>query len=131
LKSQNTGKSNLKKYVLDVDLYRHRLHVVVTDDCLKYVKKNIKGPTSQRTNPIRAIHIVLDSTGNSVIVLPYDVEPGEIAHECMHVTLHIWSEIKAGFEEDEPLCYLQGYLVEKVSEFVKKAKISLDKKEKL
>lgn len=127
--SQVTGKSNLnfKRYVLDVELYRHRLHVIVTDDPLKYVKNNIKGPSANRTEPIRAIHIVLDSQGNSMLILPVDVEPGEISHECLHVTLHIWLEIKAGFEEDEPLCYLQGYLVEKVSQFVEKAKKALDK----
>ena len=45
--------------------------------------------------------------------------PGIIAHECAHVADSIFSHIEAALdpENDEPYCYLLGWLVNKVHKF--------------
>lgn len=115
----------------DIDIYRHRLHVIVSTDPLASLKKHIKD--YQREKPIRAMHIVLDVQGNSMILLPFDVTPGELAHECNHCVMHIIEEIGAGYKEEEYVCYLLSHLVDFASEDLVKAKKerkkSLDKSE--
>ena len=114
-----------KRYSYDIDIFRHRLHVVVTTNVLASVNKHIRNST--RTTPIRAIHIVLASQGNSMIFIPFDVTPGEISHECMHCVQHIVEEIGASYKEDEFICYILGHLVDLVHNSLEKAKKKLDK----
>jgi len=113
----------------DIDLYRHRLHIVVSTNLLVSYKAHI--PKGTRTQPIRAMHIVLDAQGNSMILLPFDAEPGEIAHECTHCMMHIIEEIGAGYGEEEFVCYLQGHLVELCHKALKDAKKAKKKKKEL
>lgn len=110
-----------KIYRYDIDIYRHRLHIVVTTNCLASVKKQVNN-YDKRERPIRAMHLVLDAQGNSMLVLPLDIEPGELAHECQHACLHIIEEIGAGFKEEEFVCYLLGHLVDLATDSLKKAK---------
>jgi len=100
------------------------LHVHVSNDPLQSYRKYITNPT--RTEPFRAIYITMPE-GHSILFLPFDIEPGELSHECMHVVQHIIKTIGASYTEDEFVCYLLGYLVEKVTKFVNKSQKGLDK----
>ena len=45
---------------------------------------------------------------------------GDIAHECLHLIRHIFQDIGATFsmDNDEPQCYLMGFLFDKVHTFI-------------
>jgi hypothetical protein len=115
----------------DIDIFRHRLHIVVTTDPNASGKKHIS--TWTREEPIRAMHIILNCQGNSMLLLPFDITPGEVAHECMHALMHIMDEIGATYKEGEFVCYSLGYIVDLVHtslEKAKKAKEVFDKSQK-
>lgn len=100
------------------------LHVHISNDTLKSYNSYMTSPKA--TEPFRAKHCVMPH-GHSILFLPADIEPGEIAHECMHVVQHITEEIGAQYSDHEFVCYLLGYIVDKVHLFFKKYQEGLDK----
>jgi len=130
MQSKPTGKSEFKevRYNLPIEMFRHMLHVHVSNDPLESYKRYITNGT--RTEPIRAVHVVMPNN-HSVLFLPFDIEPGEISHECYHVVHHIMTTIGAGYREEEFVAYLLAYIVEKVDALVKKSNKTLDKPVKL
>jgi hypothetical protein len=123
MQSLPTGRSKI--YKLRLPMYRQLVEVCVTDNVLAAVQKYIKN--SNRTKPIRAVYYTLEAQGRSMLFLPIDIEPGELAHECYHMSRHIMGEIGATGSDEEFVAYLLGYLVEKTTEIVEKAKKALDK----
>jgi hypothetical protein len=120
--SLDTGKS--KRFKLNIEMYRHMLHVIVSESPFEAHNKFFSVPP--RNEPFRACYFDMPNS-HSALFLPLDVEPGEIAHECAHIVQNTFREIGAGYQEDELTCYYLGWLVEKVTNFVEKAKKELDK----
>jgi len=63
-----------------------------------------------------------------ILVLPFDVKPGVIAHECFHLTLAICEKkgITLCDESEEAFALVLDYLVQKTTE----AKVKLDQHQK-
>lgn len=53
------------------------------------------------------------------LVLEDNYTAGILAHECLHLTNHILRDcgVYPDFQNDEPQCYLHGWIVDQVTEF--------------
>jgi len=69
-----------------------------------------------------AMHVSPRTLHQVIFIGPGAVPVMSIAHECLHATFSVMKNLnQTSFNEEEPLCYLHGYLVEKVQGFIDEA----------
>jgi hypothetical protein len=49
-----------------------------------------------------------------------DISHGNVAHECLHIANRVWESVggELDYRNDEPLCYLLGFLVDCVHKII-------------
>ena len=70
-----------------------------------------------------------DTVRFSIVFSPgkFDISGGDIAHECLHIVNYIWTHIGADHDtrNDEPSCYLLGWVYDQVYKFLTNHKIDI------
>ena len=106
----------------DIPIYGGTLIVIQKKDLSSVAKKyslEIKDDMSGFT----FTDLKTDDNGFPIYVIVFrgKTEPSIIAHECLHTTTAILRDIyaKLDMDNEEPQCYLLGWIVEKVHSVVK------------
>lgn len=104
-----------------IPIYYGELHVVITEDFTKY------GCFNKSVNDYKAIATCVNEGKShwSIFINPkYIDEHSVIAHESLHVVGYIFASIKCkmDLDNDEPQCYLLGWVVDEVYKAISKYK---------
>lgn len=113
----------LKKKKIKIPIYFGNLIVILTDDLNNIGYKGVIPDMSdcyaycfkENSNGFTDYYIVLDIE---------NVKPSIIAHEALHCVGEIFEDrgIKMDINNDEPQCYLLGWVVKQCHEFLNKNK---------
>lgn len=119
-------KSN--RFKIRIEPYGAELVVIFSENVPNTVKKLNKEKEVDESDQAVFIYEIPD-TKKYIIVLPYNVTPGLIAHECAHLCTMLLSGSGVDIiENDEPYSYQIGYLVDTIWERLVKI---IKKKERL
>lgn len=114
---------------IDVDVYGCSIVVVVTDDMEKTMKKYFKKfkiqyedgfyyglflPSSEKDH--NTYHILFNQSELSL---------NTIAHETYHACYRILKDRGVGMDDEEPMAYLMGFLIQEVLTAIVKQKINI------
>lgn len=116
----------MKIYKTDIPLYFGKLIIVFSKDFDKTVTK-LKLDTKGHTNLNGFTSFVMAQPNKRGItryymILAHDIDNSIIAHEALHVTNWIMNDrlIRPDFVNDEPQCYLLGWVVAQVEKAKRK-----------
>lgn len=102
----------------------YTVHVIVTDDFTKSVKKHCGDDDVEPSYQALTIHCGDDGdrdSKESFIFLAPDCVVDLIVHECWHVIYRMMKYFEVEFE-DEVVAYHLGYLTQQVYDFARKRK---------
>ncbi len=118
------------KKIIPLKLYGCKVVVTITDDIgkelIKFQNKNLIN--YQKTSVYYGMAIPEIGTDRYHVLLNKKLlDINTIAHEAFHISYEILESlgIEVSKENDEPLAYLLGYIVEEIYGMILKAKIKL------
>lgn len=111
----------MKIHRVKVPLYYGELRVIIADDFTKY------GNFNNSVNDYPAISTIINDKKChwGVFINPNSIDDrGLIAHEALHIVGYVFQTIKAkmDIDNDEPQCYLLGWVVDEIYKAVEKYK---------
>lgn len=104
-------------YKAKVPIYYGELHVIISDDFTKH------GRFDKSVNDYKAIATTIGESKWGIFINPKHInEHSVIAHEALHIVGYIFESIKCkmDLDNDEPQCYLLGWVVEQTYKAIKK-----------
>ena len=118
----------IKKHIVEIPLYYANLVIIKT--------KDIKGVAIHYNQIFKGNAVDYDFDGiefclpnkrgvtNYYVVVKPWVSSGSIAHEAKHVVNNIFRQrgIELDLNNDEPECYLLGWVVDQICKYIKKKK---------
>ena len=117
---------------IQIPLYGGRL-VMIFSNCSEKIKKTIPN-WDKETDEIygSAWYINYKDRQGFAMILNFDsdrakITHGTIAHEAVHLAHYIADErgIKLDLNNDEPITYLVGWIVDEVYDFIKKSNLEV------
>ena len=118
----------IKEYIA-VDIYKSGVHLMVGDDIVEMRNSIIKDyPLFSETklDNLAGLCTYKDEyCGNMWIFLTPDSTVPAISHECNHAAMHILRQhgVEIDVYNQEPLTYLQEYILSKILEFTESKKV--------
>ena len=107
----------MRKTTFKIPIYGGKITVVECDS-LKEVEQIYN---LVNTSGCSAISFINPKDENYIMAFEVNHKHGTVAHESMHVVGLIFKDIyaKLDIDNDEPFCYLLGWIVDKVHMFLK------------
>lgn len=104
----------MKKKTIKVPLYPNKLVMYKCDD-LKEIQELYDLSDCSNHDAI-----VFEHKGLDIVAFSKTISPSIIAHESLHITNNIFRSISAqpDLDNDEPQCYLLGWIVEQCHKFL-------------
>ncbi len=108
-------------YKSKIPIYYGELHIIIADDFTKH------GNFKECVNEYPAFSTPIDKDNwiYGIFINPKRIDDHSlIAHEALHIVGYIFASIKAKMDvdNDEPQCYLLGWVVDEVYKAIKKYK---------
>lgn len=100
---------------IKIPIYLDKLLIIQTDNFEKIQRKyNLRGIVDYCA-------ITFQEDKEIVVVFNSKVDTSIVAHEALHICSYIFKNTGAEFDRDndEPLAYLLGYIVKKISKVIK------------
>jgi len=106
------------KYVY-FDAFDYRVEVVLCSKLAESRKRRDKklGKDPDSLEDEEALHCYNAADATSHLFLPFNADPGTVAHECAHVVQAMMDHVGAEYEK-EVFAYHLGYLVKEVCQWV-------------
>jgi len=101
----------------------YQVRLILSEDLEKSARDRIGSGPGEAADAF-CYHV--KDTGRSYIFLPLDAPEGTIVHECWHIIYRMFSYCGVKDFDDETTAYHLDHLVEKVFEFKKAVKSSME-----
>lgn len=104
---------------IKIPLYSGTVKIIQTNNFKKLEKKyNLESLHGIDAFIFR--HDKKDGYSRYILIFPKKVDPVVIAHECLHFVNYVFEDSRIGLDvvNDEPQCYLLGWIVEECHKFL-------------
>lgn len=118
----------MKNFIIDIDIYTARIHIIYNNtdgEFNEYILNNFSLVVPRPKTDASYWSFTSDNgTTQYLIDFPHKLKQTDyndintITHEALHVTFDIMNtvKIKYDYENEEPFCYLNGLVNEKIFE---------------
>lgn len=104
-------------YKTKIPIYYGEFHMIIEDDFTKH------GRLDKSVNEYKALSTSVGGSKWAIFIHPLYIDDHSlIAHEALHIVGYIFSSIKCkmDLDNDEPQCYLLGWVVDEVYKAIAK-----------
>lgn len=120
----------MKKYTKEIPIYFGRLHIVIAEDLTCAYRKY--GKSKEETTNCKALtedNIVKGCLEVTIYLQP-NAAVKTVCHECAHAVNFIFKHVgvELSTSNDEPFCYMLGWVVEQVEDCLNKYNSARDGK---
>lgn len=110
----------MKKKLVVIPIYQSEL-IIIQDKDWKKVNKKYGTQAEVRFGAFVFRHLKKSGRMQYVVCIDKDPSYSLIAHECVHLTNHLFEDwgIKLDLDNDEPQAYLTGWFFNEIEKFLK------------